>query len=178
MSSVADVRGDKVSIWSGTQYPQRNTTLGSFGAVLQWMEVLATRLLWRNTFTTLLGPFRYVRGLSLTSSPHSPDFVAALAVGVSPRAGFDIFIFQLQYRIDFFSATLRRDTRAGGSWNDWYPIITVSSRPGDYFVVWPRNLPDGTSDMVGQSYVPSRAGQQWQPVLPLLRRTRGEEEKS
>lgn len=125
-----------------------------FGAVLQWMEVLATSFLWQSTFTTLLGPFRYVRGLSLTSSPHSPDFVAALAVGVSPRTGFDIFVFQLQYRIDFFSATLRRDTLAGGSWNDWYPIIGASSQPEDYFVVWQRNLPDGTFDIVGQSYVP------------------------
>lgn len=125
-----------------------------FGTVLQWMEVLATSFLWQSTFTTLLGPFRYVRGLSLTGSPHSPDFVAALAVGVSPRTGFDIFVFQLQYRIDFFSATLRRDTLAGGSWNDWYPIIAGSSRPEDYFVVWQRSLPDGTSDIVGQSYVP------------------------
>lgn len=125
-----------------------------FGAVLQWMEVLATSFLWQSTFTTLLGPFRYVRGVSLTSSPHSPDFVAALAVGVNPRTGFDIFVFQLQYRIDFFSATLRRDALAGGRGDDWYPTIAVSSRPEDYFVVWQRNLPDGTSDIVGQSYVP------------------------
>lgn len=126
----------------------------SFGAVLLWSELSASSLSSQSRFKTLLGQFRYVRGLSVTSTTQAPDFVVTLAVGRSRFGGFDIFLFHLQYRFDFFNASFRRETLPGGDLNDWYPVVGSSPVRDDYFVVWQRELPDDASDIVGQSYVP------------------------
>jgi hypothetical protein len=124
------------------------------GAVLRWAQLPPASLLWQNTFTTLLGAFPFIRGLSVTGSTQSPDLVVALAVGASSTGGFDIFLFHLQYSFDYFSANFRRDSLTGGGVNDWYPVVRSSPGRDDYFVVWQRELANGSSDIVGQSYVP------------------------
>jgi hypothetical protein len=124
------------------------------GAVLQWMELwLGGFVDWQYTYTTLLGAFRSVRGLSISASTRSPDFVVTLAV-TNGAGRFDIVLFHLKYRYDYFSTSFQRNSLPEGDWNAGYPVVRSNPEREDFFVVWQRELPGGFSDIVGQSYVP------------------------
>jgi hypothetical protein len=125
----------------------------SFGAVLRWMELPPTGSGWQSNFMTLLGAFRAIRGLSIANSARLPNFVVALAV-TNSAGGFEIVLFDLQYSYDYFSTNFQRDSFPGGGSNAGYPVVRSNPGRADYFVVWQRELPNGSWDIVGRNYVP------------------------
>jgi hypothetical protein len=78
-----------------------------------------------------------------------------MVLAVTNRAGeFEIVLYHLKYRYDFFSTSFQRDSISGGDWNAGYPVVRSNPERENYFVVWQRELSNGFSDIVGQSYVP------------------------
>lgn len=124
------------------------------GTVLRWNKLPSFSLAGRDDLTTLLGPYRFVKGMSVTSSiqSQSPDLVVALAVAKTPSSGFKLLLFQLDYWATHFHTTFQPSSPSRAGLNDWYPVVRASCVRDDYFVVWQRGLSNGQTDIVGQSY--------------------------